>query len=164
MKKYKLVIFSMILVMFFVTGCEEEGTAPDPYSNGLLITLSQRKYDARNDVHCSKDLSNIIKFSAKNSEGELWDIEFQWGSNAQNGDTVFISDSYYNTIRLTSTAVGNYTISSSDAKANETYIKVLEFIDGEKIEAEIEGFIYEIGGGSTADSLKNGYFITTKFD
>ena len=167
MKKIKLTIFSMALVMMFVTGCEEESTGPDPYSNGIIITLAtsagSKDYNARNEVSCSKDINNVVRFTAENSDDEVWDIEFQWGPNAVNGDKVFISDYSLNKINLTSTLVGNYFINLSHAKANETFIKVIEFVDGVKIEAEVEGFIYEIGGSGMIDSLKNGYFITTNF-
>ncbi|MDA3885542.1 MAG: hypothetical protein PF638_08120 [Candidatus Delongbacteria bacterium] len=162
MKNYRLSVFLMIIITLFITGCEEESTSPDPLSNGLLITLGAKKYEATSNVSFSKNSYNVIKFTAEESN-EVWNIEFEWDVNAQNGDTVFISDSFYNTIELTSTVVGNYLITSSHAKANETFIKVLNIIDGKKIEAEIEGFIYK-SGSSTADSLKNGYLITTHFD
>jgi len=163
MKKYKLAIFSMILVMMFVTGCEEESTDPPEYSNGLLITLSEKKYDARENVNCSKDLSNIITLTAKNSKEEVWVIEFLWDTNAQDGDTVFISESNRNTIKLSSPIVGDYYTSSSNPKADETFVKVLEYTDGVKIKAEIDGYIYK-SGTTSEDSLKDGYFITTNFD
>ena len=157
----------MAVVMIFVTGCEEESTGPDPYSNGIMITLAtsagSKDYNAINDVSCSKDLNNVVRFTAENSDDEIWNIEFQWGPTAEIGDIVFISDYSLNKINLTSTVVGDYFINPSHAKANETFIKVIEFVDGEKIVAEVEGFIYKIGGSGTADSLKNGYFTTTNF-
>ncbi|NOR44398.1 MAG: hypothetical protein GQ534_02340 [Candidatus Delongbacteria bacterium] len=176
MKKYKLVIFSMILVMLFVTGCEEESTAPPAYSNGLMITLAQniinneysidasKEYNAKYYVSCEKNLNNVVKFTARNSDDEIWNVEFLWGPNAQNGDIVYISDSYYNTITLTSTEIGNYFINSTHPNAGDTYIKVIKYVDGAEIEAEIEGYIYETGGGTPQDSLKEGYFITTNFN
>ncbi|MCK4979449.1 MAG: hypothetical protein KAS62_03585, partial [Candidatus Delongbacteria bacterium] len=129
----------------------------------LATNAGSKDYNARNEVSFSKDINNVVRFTAENSDNEVWDIEFQWGPTAEIGDLVFISDYSLNKINLTSTLVGNYYINSSHAKAGETFIKVLEFVDGEKIVAEVEGFIYEIGGSGTADSLKNGYFTTTKF-
>ena len=168
MKKYKLIVLMMFAIMLFITGCEEESTAPDPYSNGLLITLAKdagsKKYNAQKDVTCLKDGINLVKFTAENSDGEVWDIEFIWGANAQNGDTVFISENNLNTIKLTSDLVGDHFIESYHSKASETFIRVIELTDEVKIEAEIEGFIYEIGGSTAVDSLKDGYFITKNFN
>lgn len=160
----------MFAIVLFITGCEEESTSPDPYSNGIMITLAKdvgsKEYNAQKNVSCTKNLNNLVTFTAKNSDGEVWNIEFIWGANSQDGDIVFISDNNLNTIKLTSPVVGigNHFIESYHSEASETFIRVIEFTDGVKIEAEVEGFIYKIGGAATADSLKNGYFITTNFE
>jgi len=170
MKKYKLVVFILILTMILITGCEEESTAPQGYSNGLLITLASsdgsRDFDARNSVDCSKDLNNLVTFTCTDSDDNNWLIEFIWDSGSQNGDTVFVSDTRYNKITLDAPAgsdLDDYYITNTHSKANETYIRVLEFTDGVKIVAEIEGYIYQTGGSATPDSLKDGYLITTNF-
>lgn len=171
MKKYKSAVLLMAVVILFITGCEEESTAPDPYSNGIMITLAtgdgSKEYNARNNVSCSKD-GDYITFFAEDSDKDAWMIKFLWDNTAQNGDIVYIYNgaTNYNEISLTtpnSPLIEDYQINRLNVKANETFIKVIEFVDGEKIEAEVEGFIYEIGGSGTPDSLKNGYFITTNF-
>lgn len=155
----------MLIVMLFITGCEEESTAPDPFLNGLMIKLAKnegyKNYEATDNVSFTKSDNNVILFTAE-EKGEIWKIQFLWSNTAQIGDTVFISDNTSNYISLSSTNVGNHEINSWDTpESNKTYILLKEYVEGEILVAEIEGFI---NSTSEVDTLKNGYLTTTRYE
>ena len=171
MRRRNFVVILMGMILLFITGCDEESTAPDPYSNGMLITLftpeGEKEFNANKYVSCHKDINNIVTFLCEDSDENSWIIKFVLDNDVQNGDTIYISDNTSNEITLNTPNdedLADYFINSGHFEASETFIKIINFVDGENIEAKLEGYIYETGGGVSADSLKNGYFITSRFE
>ncbi len=173
MKKFIVMALLSAITIFVLTSCDEESDDPPPFTNGLMVKLSQnpvnsggiesvKSFTARSYVQCLYQFGNTYTFTAETSSGDEWKVKFRW-DDQQADSMIYLSENSSNEITLTSQEYGNYYINSSSSHADETYIKILRIDPENTVEAEFEGFIYESGASADPDTLKDGYLITSKF-
>lgn len=161
----KMIQIGLVLAALAVfTGCDEESDPPPVFSNGLMAKIGDKDISASRNVQCEvKEFTGykVIEFKAYTSKEEEWFVKFRLDD--PEARFVKISDNSVNFIKFDSPEIGTYSIEYSNDLADQTVIDIIEYKNGEIIEALFDGFIYQTGGGVPADSLKNGYFTTKEF-
>jgi hypothetical protein len=177
MKKITLVIFSMILLMLFVTGCEDDEITYPPKTNRLEVTLGlQGGYEkpilAKDNIQITESSENVFVFTAEDEANavvlEEWKIGFKLDPVLlQDQEQVILisDDNIYNYIRFNTPGdygINDYLIEEGDLNDDITKIVITKYIPGEEIQGEFYGNIHEVNTNSN-DSLIFGFFHTFNF-
>lgn len=172
MRKHKILILTMALFMFIITGCEEDEIDYPPKINRLEVTMefsdNTRSYTAKDNVQIIEGPASVFTFTAEDEVNglinESWTLKFEIDPGLTEQE-LLISDSFYNMIGLNTPEddlYGDYLIEKVNLNAELTKIIITKYIPGEEIEGEFYGNIHELGTTSN-DSLRRGFFHTNNF-